>query len=88
MEFDWDDAKAASNELKHRLSFERAQECFTNLATEFVDARKNYAETRINRFGRLNDGTPVCITYTVRPGPLTRIISARAAKREEREIIP
>lgn len=88
MEFEWDDAKAESNEQKHKLSFARARECFENPAVEIVDDRKDYHETHINRLGRLNDGTPVCVTYTMRPGPHRRIISARPAKREERTLIP
>jgi uncharacterized DUF497 family protein len=89
MRYAWDDDKAASNEVKHGITFERAVEVFDLLGAEIPDLRKNYGEDRINRYGRLKDGTTVCVTYTLREdGQVRRIISARPAKREERPIIP
>lgn len=89
MRYAWDDDKAASNEVKHGITFLRAVEVFDLPGAELHDRRKNYGEERINRYGRLKDGTMVCVTYTLRDnGQVRRIISARPAKREERPIIP
>lgn len=87
MDFEWDESKAAANEAKHGLSFPRARECFFNPGVDIPDTRKDYGEIRVNRCGRLDDGSPVVICFTVRAGK-TRLISARPAKREERDIIP
>lgn len=89
MRYAWDDDKAAKNEMKHGITFVRAIEVFDLPGAEIPDDRKDYGETRINRYGRLKDGSMVCVTYTWRDkGETRRIISARPAKREERNIIP
>ena len=87
MDFEWDEAKALKNESKHGLSFPRATECFFNPGIDIPDTRKDYGEARFNRCGRLDDGRPVVVCFTHR-GHKTRLISARPAKREERDIIP
>ncbi|MGP9822630.1 BrnT family toxin [Salinarimonas sp. NSM] len=81
--FEWDDAKAASNEAKHGVSFDDAIEVFDDPARiEKPDDRKRYGEERLITFGVV-DGVPLCVVYTVR-GNVRRIISARAASRSER----
>ncbi len=87
MDYEWDPDKAASNEAKHGISFDQARTCFPRPGLDIPDSRKDYGEIRINRYGRLADDTPVVVTYTRRTGRI-RIISARKAKREERELIP
>lgn len=87
MDYEWDSEKAAKNEAKHGISFDEARRCFPRPGLDIPDDRKDYGEIRINRYGRLADGTPVVVTYTPRAGRI-RIISARKAKREERDFIP
>lgn len=87
MDFEWNEAKAVKNEAKHGLSFSRARECFFNPGVDIPDTRKDYGEVRVNRCGRLDNGTAVVVCFTMR-GTKCRLISARPAKREERDHIP
>ena len=82
-EFEWDDAKAASNFVKHRVSFETARQAFVDphfIENEDPDPR----EERYNRICML-DGVLYVINYTER-GLRTRLISARAATRHEHQL--
>lgn len=84
MEFEWDEAKAASNLLKHGVRFDLAIIAFDDPdAFEVVDKRESYGEARIILTG-LAAPNLLVIIYTER-GPRTRIISARKAIRFERE---
>jgi uncharacterized protein len=87
MNFEWDETKAASNLAKHDLSFASATECFDFPGANIEDARADYGETRINRYGRLSDGKPVVVTFTRREFTI-RIISARPANSKEKPLIP
>ncbi len=87
MNFDWDVVKAEKNEAKHGITFSSATESWLSPGFELEDTRADYGEVRINRYARLNDGTPVVVTFTERQG-VTRIISARPAKKKERTLIP
>ena len=46
LEFEWDEAKARSNLLKHKVSFLTAAAIFANERLERIDDRKDYGETR------------------------------------------
>lgn len=82
-DFEWDDAKAASNLAKHGIGFELAIAVFVDDdRLEETDARRNYGETRLNVVGVV-DGLCLTITFTLRDGA-ARIISARKAHRKER----
>jgi uncharacterized DUF497 family protein len=84
--FEWDDAKAASNEAKHGVSFADAVEVFDDPGrVELLDERKPYGERRLLAVG-LVDGVPVTVVYTAR-GSARRIISARRASRAERRML-
>jgi len=81
--FEWDDAKAASNEAKHGVSFRQAIEVFLDpaRATRY-DARRDYGEVRLRTVGRSGSGL-LFVCFTVR-GDAYRLISARRANRGER----
>jgi uncharacterized protein len=82
--FEWDDKKAASNVLKHSISFEEAQSVFNNpLALIFDDEAHSDDEKREIIIGHSNIGQLLLISFTVR-GKI-RIISARLATKTERE---
>jgi uncharacterized DUF497 family protein len=83
VEFDWDPAKSAWNERSRGFGFEIAVQIFEGRIVQWVDDRKDYAELRINVVGE-TDGVLLHVTITVR-GDKTRIISARKAKKKERE---
>ena len=87
MSFEWDSLKAGMNLAKHGISFAVAGECFFLPGVNVADDRKDYGEIRINRYGRLHDGTAVVVTFTSRAN-LIRIISARPANARERHLIP
>lgn len=83
-EFEWDDAKSASNLHKHKIGFDEATEAFTDIcAIERRDIRKNYGEERFNVIGVVY-GRVLFVTFTVRNSKV-RIISARKANKHERE---
>lgn len=84
MEFEWDEAKADGNLLKHGVRFDEAIEAFFDPdALEFIDARRNYGEERAILIGQ-GAGAILLVIYTER-GTKNRIISARRASRNERE---
>ena len=82
-DFDWDDAKAARNEVDHGVSFETAKRVFDDsFAIEWHDGREDYGEDRYSIIGMV-DGRVLYVAYTLRSGTI-RIISARGAEPYER----
>ena len=82
--FEWDEQKAASNLLKHGVSFQEAIAAFDDPdALEVTDTRAAYGEARIILTGSITEGVLV-VVYTER-GQNIRIISARKASRHERD---
>ena len=50
--YQWDDAKAASNYAKHGVTFEAARDAFKDpFAIEFIDDREDYGEDRFILIG-------------------------------------
>ena len=85
LEFEWDEEKASSNLVKHRVSFLTAAEIFAYEIMERIDDREDYGEVRWIALGRA--GTEVFrVVYTWRGDRLIRIISAQKASRDERDI--
>lgn len=57
MTFEWDAAKNATNQLKHGLSFEQAQDPFFDLKRVIArDSVHSGAEKRYYCFGRVGEG--------------------------------
>ncbi len=84
LEFEWDDAKAASNYAKHGIAFQHAVKVFLDpYAIERIDDREDYGEARMNLLGGC-DGVILHVTYTERAGRI-RVISARRANKYERD---
>ena len=83
-EFEWDDAKAASNLQKHGVSFEQARYAFSDpFALEWADESADYGELRYRLLG-MAEGRVLFVAYTMREERI-RIISARGALRNERK---
>ncbi len=81
--FEWDDAKAASNQVKHGVSFSYARLAFDDPAgIEIVDDRRDYGEERFNLIAKSPDNIMLFVTYTERETGI-RIISARRASKQE-----
>lgn len=82
LEFEWDEAKAASNLTKHAVSFDQACHVFADaFAVEYFDAVHAAEEQRFVITGMVN-GTLLIVVYAER-GHRIRIISARNATRQE-----
>ncbi|NML73662.1 BrnT family toxin [Rhizobium sp. S-51] len=82
--FEWDDAKDASNIAKHGIGFATAIRIFDGPVVTAIDDRFDYGEMRHNSVGMIESLVCIVVTHTDRNG-VTRIISARPAKRRERE---
>jgi len=81
--FEWDDAKAATNLAKHGVNFGQARGAFSDpCAIDFADDRQYYAEERWVLLG-MNGDRLLIVVYTIRGGKV-RIISAREAEPHER----
>jgi uncharacterized DUF497 family protein len=83
MEFEWDSAKDAANQRKHRIGFREASEIFRGPIVVSNDDRRDYGERRLIALGEY-DGEVIRVVFTER-GDSIRIISAWKANRHERE---
>ena len=82
--FDWDEAKAASNESKHGVSFPEAATVFGDpLAAIFSDPDHSAEELREIIVGHSDRGRLLIVSFTER-SETVRIISARTATPRER----
>jgi uncharacterized protein len=85
MRFDWDENKAASNLLKHGVSFEEAKTVFDDpLYVDFYDPAHSEEEDRYLIVGESSQRRLLIASYTER-GNLIRLISAREVTRTERK---
>ncbi len=83
--FEWDEDKNAINKQKHGIGFEQAKSIFDGVVLEAIEplSLAYYGEERIKATGLLNEAETV-VVFTYR-GSKRRLISARRAKRDERE---
>lgn len=85
MDFEWDEAKAASNESKHGVSFVEAMTVFADsLSLTGYDPAHSVDEDRFLTMGTSAAGRLLVISHVDR-GDAVRIISARPATRRERK---
>ena len=86
MKFEWDARKARLNFARHRVSFEDATTAFRDpLAATAPDPDHSSDEYRFVTFGMSSAGKLLTIIHTEQ-GNSIRIISARTATKQEREI--
>lgn len=86
MQFEWDPRKAAENLSKHEVSFHEAATVFDDpLAITYPDPDHSDDESRWLTFGNSTEGRLLVVAHT-EAGDTIRIISARRATRNEREI--
>jgi uncharacterized protein len=82
-DFEWDDAKAASNRQHHKITFEQAREVFADpFIIEWIDEGQDEHEQRFSALGMVENRL-LFVGYTMR-GNAIRIISARRAESFER----
>lgn len=88
MEFEWDENKNRTNQLKHGLSFEMAVELFDGRARITEAAITVKGENRLKTMGPIGKQLIVLVVYVLRQsdgeGHVVRVISARKASRNER----
>mgnify|MGYP001065299353 CR=1 FL=1 len=81
--FEWDDAKATENYVKHGVDFEMARQIFQDpFAIQLFDDRDNYGEDRFVLIGMAGN-VVLTVAYTERIGRLRLISARRATKREQ-----
>jgi len=81
-QFQWDDAKAASNYAKHGVRFEDARDVFKDpCAIELIDDREDYGEERFVLICMAGNRL-LTVVYTLRSERI-RLISARGAEPHE-----
>src|SRR5258707_82713 len=79
-DFEWDDAKAAGNHRRHKITFEQAREVFADpFIIEWVDKGQDEHEQRLSAIGMVENRL-LFVAYTMR-GDTIRVISARRADR-------
>ena len=84
MAFDWDPVKREANLQKHEVDFLDAVEVFDDAQRILEDTtRPEHGEQRTKAIGRVGAAL-LCVIFTDR-GEERRIISARRARRDERE---
>ena len=84
--FEWDDQKAASNLLKHGVSFDEAVSVFgDSMALTFADTDHTEVEERSRTCGISNKVRLLAVVHTERRSGI-RIIGARKATRYEKGI--
>lgn len=80
--FEWDEAKAEANRLKHRVSFAAVKDFDFEHALVTEDLREDYGEERLFALGKI--GRTVHALVFTRREEKRRIISLRKATKEER----
>lgn len=84
MKFEWNEDKNQSNIAKHGISFADAKTIFDGFTVDALDNRQDYGEARTISVGTMQGVVVIVVVHTDRDGA-TRLISARQAKRKERE---
>ena len=84
VDYDWDEAKAASNLEKHEISFEEAATVFDDpLYIDFYDPDHSVEEHRYLIIGQSTAGRLLIVSYTERD-EIVRLISARQVTASEK----
>jgi len=86
LQFEWDGPKADANRRKHGVTFEEATTAFGDpLSLTIPDPDHSIGEERYVLLGVTHRGNLVAVVFADRAGAI-RLISARAATRQERKI--
>ncbi len=79
--YEWNEAKRAANLDKHGIDFADAEKFGWAEARVYLDARRDYGETRFQAFARL--GEVACVMVFTRRGGRLRVIGMRRANERE-----
>jgi uncharacterized protein len=88
--FEWDPAKARTNQTKHAVSFELAASVFKDaLMVSVYDGAHSETEERWATLGKAENGKLLVVIHTFAEtggtGAVVRMISAREATKSERQ---
>ena len=83
MSFEWDENKRQKNLRNHGIDSERAKEIWQGPVLEAPSPQKHHSEQRFLAIGQ-SEGRFITVVFTWR-GKNRRIISARIARKDERE---
>ena len=86
IKFEWNEAKATSNQIKHGVSFEEARSVFSDeYAVQFYDeSHSQLEEDRFLLLGHSVDSRLLLVCHYERmDGKVIRVISARKATKSE-----
>ena len=88
--FEWDQAKATSNQKKHGVSFEEARSVFYDeFAVQFFDDENSGSEDLFLMLGFSDEAHLLIVCHCEREnGNVIRIISARKATKKEGKYYP
>ena len=87
LSFEWDEKKSASNKKKHGVSFEEAKSVFTDQFARLIsDPDHSDDEDRFILLGTSIHSRLLVVCHCIRANDSIRIISARKADKQEREI--
>ena len=84
MNFEWDPAKKEANLEKHGIDFQGVQSIWDGTVVTFQSAQHHHGEVRYLAIG-LYQGREIAVVFTRRDDRI-RLISARRARKNEREI--
>ncbi|SCX32648.1 hypothetical protein DSM25558_5502 [Agrobacterium sp. DSM 25558] len=87
MQFEWDDAKAQKNRVKHHVSFELAREVWSDPLHVIVPDRFEDGEQRWHALGMVGAVAILVVVHSYPAGEddaVVRIIGARKATSHER----
>jgi uncharacterized DUF497 family protein len=85
LKFEWDPAKARSNERKHGVSFSEAETVFRDMrALHVYDGDHSWDEERLIIIGMSEHERVLTVVYVERTSMTMRLISARRALLRER----
>lgn len=82
MDFEWDEAKNRTNQIKHKVGFELVEAFIWERAIIEPDLRRDYGEERYIARGPATDGLGYHVVFTVR-GPRVRIITMRRFNKKD-----
>ena len=87
LSFEWDERKNSSNQKKHGVSFEEAKSVFTDQFARLIsDPDHSDNEDRFILLGTSIHSKLLVVCHCIRLNDSIRIISARKADKQEREI--
>ena len=87
LSFEWDERKNSSNQKKHGVSFEEAKSVFTDQFARLIsDPDHSDNEDRFILLGTSIHSKLLVVCHCIRLNESIRIISARKADKQEREI--